>query len=315
MPFIDRLDSFRSVSVVGMEKNTGKTECLNYVLRGLQGAGKRTVAVTSIGMDGEDVDQLYGNRKPEITLEAGTIFGTSEKHFRQRRIEAEVLDVTDINTSLGYVVTARALRRGNVILSGPVMTTEMRRWIGSVSRFGVDITLLDGALSRLSSASPAVCDGIILSTGAAYSINIPELCRATAFQVEMIRLPLCTHEGADCTVDSFIGGLPENIDSMLSVELSGALTDKAVLSMPAGKEVIIPDFTRAFVTEQVYRDFIHRGGSITVRRRSELIAVCANPVAPNGYSVDSGRLCAALSERLGMPVYDVFEETNKNERQ
>ena len=311
MPFTDRLSSFRSVSVVGMEKNTGKTECLNYVLKSLHKEGKRHIAVTSIGMDGEDVDQLYGNRKPDITLEAGTVFGTSEKHFRERRIEAEILDVTDINTSLGHVVTARALRRGKVILSGPVRTSEMRLWIDSVARFGVDITLLDGALSRLSSASPAVCDGLILSTGAAYSINIPELCRATAFQVELIKLPLCTHGGADCQVNSFVGGLPENVDSMQSVELRGALTDKTVLSMPGGKEIIIPDFTRAFVTEPVYRDFSRRGGRITVRKRSELVAVCANPVAPNGYSVESAKLCAALSDKLGMPVYDVFDESFK----
>ncbi|MCI2082346.1 MAG: hypothetical protein LKK08_01000 [Bacteroidales bacterium] len=297
-----------------MEKNSGKTECLNYILKRLSSLHV-PVAVSSIGMDGEAVDQLYGNRKPAITLDEGTVFGTSEKHFLSRRMEAEVLDVTDISTSLGMVVTARTLRKGNVILSGPVMTSDMRKWIDSVGCFGVEITLLDGALSRLSSASPAVSDALVLSTGAAYSINMKELVRATAYTVEMVMLPLCTRRTAVCRISSFSGGLPENIDELDSVEIKGALTDKTLLSMPDGMEVIVSDFTKIFVTEAVYRDFQRRKGKLTVRNRSELIAVCANPVAPNGYRLDSEKMCEALSDRLGMPVYNVFEESAKKDEE
>lgn len=310
MPFIERLCGYGSVSVVGLEKNTGKTECLNYILKRLSTL-KVPVAVSSIGMDGEDVDQLYGNRKPEITLEPGTVFGTSRKHYLSRKIESEILDVTDIRTSLGPVVTARALRRGEVILSGPVMTAEMRVWIDSVRRFGVKTTLLDGALSRLSSASPAVCDALVLSTGAACSINIHELVRATAYIVDLIRIPLCSHEGSDCVFSAFRGGIPDDLTNVDSVELTGALTDRTLLALPDGVEAVVPDFTRIFVTEPVYRDFLRRGGRFSVRRRSELIAVCANPLAPNGYRLDSARMCESISEKIGMPVYDVFEETAK----
>ena len=33
MPFVHELLNYRSVAVVGMEKNCGKTECLNYIIR------------------------------------------------------------------------------------------------------------------------------------------------------------------------------------------------------------------------------------------------------------------------------------------
>ena len=55
MTLIDDIVKSHSVSVVGMEKNTGKTECLNYIIKNLPLEGL-TVAVTSIGVDGETTD-------------------------------------------------------------------------------------------------------------------------------------------------------------------------------------------------------------------------------------------------------------------
>ena len=36
MPFIEDILKHKSLSIVGLEKNTGKTECLNYVLSRLK---------------------------------------------------------------------------------------------------------------------------------------------------------------------------------------------------------------------------------------------------------------------------------------
>ena len=63
MPFIADLQKYKSLSIVGMDKNTGKTVCLNYVLSRLKDLGVKT-AVTSIGIDGERVDQVFGSHKP-----------------------------------------------------------------------------------------------------------------------------------------------------------------------------------------------------------------------------------------------------------
>ena len=59
MPFISGLTQLRSLSIVGMAKNTGKTECLNYVLRRLwEEYPQVSLALTSIGIDGERRDQV-----------------------------------------------------------------------------------------------------------------------------------------------------------------------------------------------------------------------------------------------------------------
>ena len=178
--------------MVGMEKNCGKTECLNYILRRLPSDGPG-VCVTSIGLDigldGERTDQVAGTAKPEIILRSGMFFATSETHYRSRRLVSEIVDVSGETTALGRLITAKVALEGKVILSGPSSTLSLRRWMDSISGFGIGLTIIDGALSRKSSASPAVSEAMVLATGAALSCSMPALVDRTAFCVEMIRLP------------------------------------------------------------------------------------------------------------------------------
>ena len=74
MPFIEELIKYKSCSIVGLEKNTGKTECFNYVLQRLPLETKR-VAVSSIGIDGETTDQVTKTATPELFLREGVYFG------------------------------------------------------------------------------------------------------------------------------------------------------------------------------------------------------------------------------------------------
>ena len=67
MPFINEILKYDSLSIVGLEKNVGKTECLNYILSRLP-LDAKSIAVTSIGIDGENKDQVTATKKPEIYL-------------------------------------------------------------------------------------------------------------------------------------------------------------------------------------------------------------------------------------------------------
>ena len=274
-----------------MEKNCGKTECLNYIIRRMPLDGRR-VCVTSIGLDGERTDQVTRTPKPEIVLREGMFFSTSETHYRARRM---------------------VVSEGKVILSGPSSTASLRRWMdGLSSGFGIDLTIIDGALSRKSSASPAVSDAMVLATGAALSSSLSTLVDLTAFCVGMIRLPLAeTHPDTarSVTVSSMAPDV-EICEDTERVDVTGALTDRllARLTQDGGLdryEVVVEDFTRIFVTPGQYRSFVRAGGRLRVRRRTVLLAVCVNPLAPNGYRLDSELLCARLSDKLQIPVYDI----------
>ena len=310
MPFVGEILKHRSVSIVGMAKNAGKTECLNYILKRLP-LDYFNVALTSIGIDGETTDQVTFTAKPEITVREGMFYATSEKHFRQGHPFSELYAVSDENTALGRVVTARALAQGKVLLSGPSTVSSLKRWMRSLNEFGIDLVLIDGALSRLSSASPAVSEAMVLSTGAACSANLKDLVNKTAYVVELIGLPLWTGGEPSLKVSSF--SLPDSatLRKHSVIEVEGALTDRlqAVKNgLDEGeKELVVGDFTKVFASQELYRAFLRRGGRISVRMKSSLLAVCVNPVAPNGIVLDSDRLCASLSEKIGLPVYDIVK--------
>ena len=185
MGFVTNISDFGSLAIVGLEKNTGKTECLNYILGQLGGQADR-FALTSVGIDGESRDQVCQTAKPEIEIPEGMIFVTSEKHYREKRLAAEVLDVSLERTALGRLITARAKMSGKLLLSGPSDTAGLKALIDRLKSRGVGTTIVDGALSRLSLASPAVTEAMILATGAAVAGNIPELVRKTKYVYELI---------------------------------------------------------------------------------------------------------------------------------
>ena len=334
LPFIDDILRYDSLSIVGLEKNTGKTECLKYVLDRLPVQSRR-IAVTSIGIDGETVDQVTRTQKPEITLREGMYFGTSEMHYRQRRLVSELIDVSDENTSLGRVVTARALTGGKILLSGPSSASSLKRWMSEMHRMNIDLVIIDGALSRMSSASPAVSQSMILATGAAYSANMNTLVSKTAHVVDLVNMKLTSEDNLSSLMPLEKGvwfidkdGDLHNLDAMTSLSkdihfegmdgcktlyVAGALVDGFLEKVRKNKalkqvELVVRDFTKVFVTPQQFRLFHKAGGRITVLQKSKLLAVTVNPTSPSGYVLDSEALCDRLSEAIQLPVYDLFKE-------
>ena len=336
MPFINDILNYDSLSIVGLQKNTGKTECLKYVLARLPLERKR-VAVTSIGIDGETTDQVTRTQKPEIVLREGMYFGTSEAHYRQRRLVSELIDVSDESTSLGRVVTAKALTQGKILLSGPSSTSGLQRWIRDTRRHGIDLAIVDGALSRLSLASPAVSQSMILATGAAYSINMNQLVQRTAFVVDLINIGM-TSEGNIALLSPLESGMWwidtdgqlhemegatslsqqvefHGMDRCATIYVAGALVDSFLEKLRKNKqlrqvELVVRDFTKIFVTPQQLRLFEKAGGRIKVLQKSKLIAVTVNPTSPSGYVLDSEAVCDKISQAINLPVYDLLKSTD-----
>lgn len=331
MPFIEELIKYKSCSIVGLEKNTGKTECFNYVLQRLP-LDKKRIAVSSIGIDGETTDQVTKTAKPEIFLREGVYFGTSEKHYLMKRLSAELLEISNENTSLGNIIIGRALTPGKILLSGPSSTNGLRRWMDEMKKYDIDLTIIDGALSRMSLASPTVSESMILATGAAYSANINTLVQKTAFVVQMINLDLTSADNYNAfnNITAGVWAIDEDdvlhdlkVASSLSINInteglkkcktlfvSGALTDNFINHIRQNKifnetEIVVRDFTKIFLSPMTYNSFVNAKRKITVLQKSKLIAVCVNPTSPNGIVLDSEKLCNTLSEAIKLPVYNL----------
>lgn len=332
MSLLSQISQLRSLSIIGMAKNTGKTVNLNYILEQLRTTDK-VVAVTTIGLDGEKTDQVTLTEKPEITLAPGTYFVTSEYHYRQRQLLSEICDVSGEMTSLGRLVTARVLQEGKVILSGPSSTPRVRELIDRLSQHGVDLTIVDGALSRKSHASPAVTDGLILNTGAAIAADFNSIVTKTKFVYQLTQLPeyVCENSEELFSYDSGIYALEGDSVFRLPIAspllftkckeqlfshgntlyVSGIVTDNMLdyLRMqPNVKDVVlvVKDFTKVFVTPYVMQGYLQKGGRLMVLKRPNLLALCVNPTSPTGFRVDSIQLQEALRSFAQVPVYDVM---------
>lgn len=332
MPFIKDILQHRSLSIVGLEKNTGKTVCLNYILHRMNELGVH-VGVTSIGVDGEQVDAVFATAKPEITLYEGTHFITSEQHYTKRQLVSILEHVDSRRTALGPLVTARVLVRGKALLSGAATTGVLKSQLEQLDSMGVGISIVDGALSRLSLASPTVTDAMILATGAAVSANVKQLVAKTKFLHNLICLNEVSSELRDTlnNIESGIWAIDSeqqphdlNIRSAFLIGntdnkmfaygktffAAGAISDR-LLKILVTKErditLITRDFTKLFITPEAYVEFTRRGGRLLVLQRSRLIAVTLNPTSPQGFLLDSKSTCEALSDALQTPVYDVMK--------
>ena len=332
MPFINDILKHRSLSIVGLEKNTGKTVCLNYILHRMNEMGIH-VGVTSIGVDGEQVDAVFATAKPEVTLYEGTHFITSEQHYMKRQTVSVLEHVDSRRTALGPLVTARVLVRGKVLLSGAATTGVLRSQIEQLDSMGVNISIVDGALSRLSLASPTVTEAMVLATGAAVSANVKQLVIKTKFLHNLILLDEVDnalrerlniiHSGLWAIDDE---GEPHDlgITSVFLIDraekdilhygktlfASGAVSDRLLRILAAkgkGITLITRDFTKLFITPEAYVEFTRSGGRLLVLQHSHLIAVTLNPTSPQGFLLDSKSTCEALSEALHTPVYDVMK--------
>lgn len=327
MSFLTELKQYKSVSIVGMAKNTGKTTCLNYVLSELAKTCY-PVAVTSIGVDGEERDVLYDTLKPRITLYKDNYFITSEQHYKQKKINSTIIAIDEQATALGRLITAKAEDKGQVILSGPSSTNQLLKNIYKLQEYGNKLVIVDGALSRLSLASPAITDAMILCTGAACSRHLDTLIKKIKYIYNTLELPEVNADMKTLCEDAVgVYAISENkktkiveslflsnADNILwhSAEyyyISGVLTNKFLLELNERSKsvsLIVRDFSCVFVEPRNYYTFLRRGGKISVLQKPNLIAICTNPVSPDGYNFNAEELRDVVAEVVGVPTYDIF---------
>ena len=92
--------------------------------------------------------------------------------------------------------------------------------------------------------------------------------------------------------------------------VAGAISDKLLQFLRAQKQIkeitlLIKDFTRVFASMESYYAFVKKGGQLKVLQKSKLLAVCINPLSPEGYCLDPDELRSAMQESLQIPVYNV----------
>ena len=327
---------YRSVSIIGMCKNAGKTTVLNQIIREVTGNGK-TIALTSIGRDGEGKDLVTGTKKPGIFVAEGTLIATaSDLILHHCDVTREILDTTGMSTPMGDVVMLRARSDGNIQLAGPSMTAQLARLDRQFRKFGADLVMIDGALSRKTLCSRNVSEATILCTGASYHKNIEVVVEETAHVCRVLTLPEVGDELVMQTVRAYGAGfrgsilfgekgpwlLPTGVsledglrrpeaEGTHTVFIGGAMSDglmKPLLMSSArlkGLTFVVRDSSKILLKRELYEKTCLRGIDLRVLESVNLVAVTVNPFSAYGFHFDKDELMARMEAKIKLPVINV----------
>jgi hypothetical protein len=302
----------RRVALVGLAKNTGKTQTLTAILAELAAAG-RTVGVTSIGRDGEAHDVIDARiAKPRIELRAGSLVASTDALLRASGLAHERLRRTGVRTPLGEVVIARLTETGALEVAGPSAAEDVREVGAAMLGLGAEQILIDGSIDRRAASSPAVSDGLVVATGAVLSEDLERVVAATVDAVELVRLPATALPSERAEIAALLNEHPE-ADAF---EVKGALGERFLEGLlgarreRAGRElrVVASDPTAVFLGGRGPGWYGRQGIRIEARRTIELRAITVNPVAPQSHSFPSAELRARIETAIpDVPVLDVLD--------
>lgn len=333
----EMIEKYDSVSIIGMNKNVGKTTTLNHILR--EARGRISLGLTSIGRDGEELDRVTATEKPKIYIEEGTLIATAKQCLLNSDITKEILKTTSFNTPMGEIVICRALSDGYVDLGGPSVNSYMLEICDELKRLGSELVIVDGALSRKTFASPSITGATILSTGAAMSRSMVKVIEETSHTVKLLSLENeedlqvlslanevlqkgrigIIHKNNTIKILDVLTALEsskeivEALDGNVSyVVIKGVVSDKLLENIMTStnkyKEVIflVEDGTKLFLTRDTLYKFKKQGGIIKTINKINVVCVTCNPKSPYGYEFDKHKFLDGLRNSLNVPVFDVI---------
>src|SRR5665648_276861 len=120
----DLSGKYKTLSIVGMAKNSGKTTALNYLIEEAIDENI-TLGITSTGRDGESSDLVTGTDKPKVFLETGTIVSVPTQLYELADAGLEILEMTKYSTAIGDLLLCRVAESGYVQIAGPVNTVAV----------------------------------------------------------------------------------------------------------------------------------------------------------------------------------------------
>ncbi|MEA1884461.1 MAG: hypothetical protein U9N62_08095 [Thermotogota bacterium] len=323
--FFDFLSNdHKVISIIGMEKNVGKTTLLNYLLKVMAEKGL-PVLVLSIGRDGEPVDVLEKTKKPDITVYAGGCFLTI-RELLKTPTAVEIVETFNEKISGSKVLLARALQNTEIQLINPGNQKVVSNMIrNSIKRCGKCTVFIDGALDRLSHGASNLVDGVFICTGVQVEGTLDQIIDKTKELVDNLENSTCDDEMlrliSECKsefrtfiirndqIEACMAGtlldsteLDEKIKNNDIIYTTGVLTDKIIKRL--GEKdlrytIVLIDGTKCHVS--------HRYKAIMTRKG--IVLKVLNQIPVYGLSVNSVGIRRSMNPSK---VLTAFEEAFKD---
>lgn len=317
------------IGIAGTAKNTGKTTALSALLDELRKEPGPKTALTSIGYDGEDFDNITGLPKPRISVIEGEILAVAERCLLSGGAALEAIQKTAISTPLGKIVIGRVARPGKIVLAGPNNRRDLADIIGRFSELGAGRTIVDGALNRI--APLALAQALLLCTGAARNNDLALLAAETREVVEILKTPALEEQGPVARLSSVINQAGfDQLTALLpkaeTIFLGGIFSELYYSKLMgwagplANKRLIFADSIKLLLsggvgaTRRLIEGLKSKGMTVGVGAGLNLAAVTVNPYYPKyrydlkefeATYVDRDELLTRISDGLNVPVFDV----------
>lgn len=323
-------EPLQSLAIAGTAKNAGKTTALNYLIQTCSANGK-VLGLSSVGRDGEAVDQITNRPKPRIRPPVGTLVATSHESALYSQATLRLLEKTPYRTALGPVGIYRVEQAGFVEVAGPVKVREAAAVMQTLLDCGVDKVLLDGAADRRAFVSCGV-EGFVLSTGLVAADDETEVVEVTRRVLQRLQLPAppvewqetCTsalgpgaitpHHGfCPWPAPTFVGELssygawlPRDAQALYVPGALGNGLLEAVLNGRGLPAIIVPTGTHVLTEQALFERYLNRGGRCYAMNPLRVSALTINPTAPDGRMCDPQVLADLMQQAFpAVPVVDV----------
>lgn len=324
---------YKTVSIIGLAKNAGKTVTLNYLINEAY-KENITIGITSTGRDGENSDLVTNTEKPTIFVTEGVLVATAKQALLISDAKVEILETTDYKTPMGEVVLVRVRHSGNIQIAGPSNAKDIKAIANMLCDFGAQVVFIDGAIDRKASSSPIISDACIIATGAVLSRDIKKVIEKTAYIVECYQTKEVDNNIKNKLLDNLSTCIIKDTEDLVYIEaetgitagkiitehidettqyvyVKGAITSLLIKELSNNKytknyTLVIDDATKIFADSRTWNEAKKRGLKIEALNSINIVALTLNPVSPEGYYFDSFEFCEKMNYYIkGLNIIDV----------
>lgn len=303
---------------------------LNAIIPTLQ---NHKILITSVGLDGEKVDQITSLEKPEITVFPGMYVLTALDTLPMMSGRFEVLRYLPLSSPLGKMVLIRVLEKSLCLVGGPSTNKEMLEALHHIDDFGFQQIFIDGAFSR--KANAVISDAIIYVVGASYHIDPAKVIQDAHIDIDFFTLAKSTMElhplfnderiqvmdshhilttyevSSTLEIDHFFLSLP---DDTTTIYLPRALTTSFAIGWMKERQkrrihLVLKDPFKIQVSRQVLNRLHQYRDDLSYLHQVEVIAVCVNPYSVYQRDIIHFDYKNKLQEDLKIPVMNVKEDS------
>ena len=313
---------------MGNAKNAGKTTVLNSIVSHSQ----KPLIITSIGLDGEAIDQVTFLEKPQIDVRINDIVVSAKETLKAFEASYEIIEETQIYTAIGPIIICKITSPGKVLVAGPSLVDDMQILVDRLMNQYDHRILVDGAFFRQSFAK--VSDASIFVVGANDSIDMNQTIDHAYYAYKKLVLSKIKKEYRVFNHVENIAVLEHNhirvlnFDSILgnverlfkeineytkAVYFPKTLTDEFVSKWTSSYhkfnfDIIVKSGVHIQLNQKNLKNIFIMDHDVFAINPIEVCGVCINPFSPRGYTYDPIKFKEALAHKLKRDVINVKED-------